>query len=546
MARSSARLTRDIFFVLAALTLTACSSSSHSVPTVSAVRSAGGTVVSQSLLQSKIKHVIVVILENRSFDNMMQFYDHSKADIASISGTARDQNGNPVTLRPETLTASMTGTGHSHPDFISDYNNGRNNGWPSFAYAYAPQVEVQPYLDIANGGAISDRFFHGVTAPTFPSHLEIGGAETYGVIDNPSTNTWGCDSPPGTTVKTFNPAIPGEENPTGPFPCFEELSIFDLLDRAQPAPVTWRYYDEPQGYSAVGNLNIAGYFRHIRNGPDWNTNIAKSDAEFLPAVSAGTLPQVSFLIPNESSTDGAGTPSLGPTYIKNVVNAFGASRYYNDSLMIVTWDDWGGWYDHVVPPTRADGSHLSWRKPIIFVGGYVKHGYVSHVQTEDASIAKTIETIFNLGTLGAHDVQTSDFSDVLDIAQTPPPFAPITSNQGLYTAPGAPPGIPPVTRPVQPFEAFASSPAASRGKRRMEKRFLQTTTITASDRRTTDARMDGKARVARGIDRGRTRDRRLRRERGALARAAGRHGDAAHLADASPPERDVSRASHDG
>lgn len=215
----------------------------------------------------------------------------------------------------------------------------------------------------------------------------------------------------------------------------------------------------------MGNLNIAGYFRHIRYGPDWNHDIATSDKEFLPALAAGTLPQVSFLIPDETSTDGAGSPSLGPTYIKAVVNAFGESPYYKNSLMVITWDDWGGWYDHVVPPTRADGSHLSWRKPVIFVGGYVKHGYVSHVQTEDASIAASIEHLFNLGSLGAHDVQANDFSDVIDIKQSVPPFVPITSNQGLYVAPGAP-------APTLPMGGFRVIPGGFAGRQTHGKPFF--------------------------------------------------------------------------
>jgi hypothetical protein len=126
-------------------------------------------------------------------------------------------------------------------------------------------------------------------------------------------------------------------------------------------------------------------------------------------------------------------------YLATLVNAFGESQYFDNTLMIITWDDWGGWYDHVTPPIRPNGTHLSFRKPIIFVGGLVKKGpivngkqeaYVSHVQTEDASIAKTIENLYNLGTLGADDVGAADFSDVIMPAgSTPATFTPITSTE---------------------------------------------------------------------------------------------------------------------
>jgi phospholipase C len=126
--------------------------------------------------------------------------------------------------------------------------------------------------------------------------------------------------------------------------------------------------------------------------------------------------------------------------------------------MIITWDDWGGWYDHVTPPTRPNGTHLSFRKPIIFVGAYVKKGpvvngtqeaYVSHVQTEDASINKTIENLYHLGTLGVDDVDANDFSDVIMPAgSAPATFVPITSQEiPAVPAPSVVPTLPIDARP---------------------------------------------------------------------------------------------------
>ena len=323
---------------------------SHIIPI-----SSGHGASSQSTVKINpaIKNVIVVILENRSFDNMFQFLDHNYANIADInpattthsaaySGNEPSNMGTPVTLTAQTLAESSTDVGHSHSNFIQDYDGGKDDGWTGIGYGYVPQSEVQPDLDIANQFAISDNFFHGITAPTFPSHVEIGGASTYGVIDNPSDEIWGCDAAPGTTTGLYDPNAPGEEDPTGgPFPCFDELSIFDLLDRGEPAPISWKFYSEPMGYSAAGNEEIPGYYRQIRYGPDWNNNIADSDTLLATAISSGTLSQVSMSIPNETSTDHAGTPSLGPMYVATLVNAFGASQYYNNTLMIITWDDWG-------------------------------------------------------------------------------------------------------------------------------------------------------------------------------------------------------------
>lgn len=440
---SVARRARAAVVAAAVLATAACSSSGGgaakgALPAIPIT----GKAASSATLQSAVKHVIVVVLENRSFDNL--FADdpalaNTRNGPVNVDGgkTARTPAG-VQPLVSDSLSTSGADAGHSHQDFLRQFDGGKNDGWydgkttgNNIEIGFVPGTEVQPYYDIASEFAISDNFFHGVTAPTWPSHVEIGAATTYGIIDNPSDNTWGCDAAPGTTTGLFSASAPGEELPkAGPFPCLDELSIFDLLDRGVPAPVSWKYYVAPEGNDITGNLNIAADFRHIRFGPDWNTDIAPSDATFLTDLSGGALPQVSFVIPNDASTDHAGTPSLGPTYIENLVDQFGASPYFANSVMLITWDDWGGWYDHVTPPKRADGSQLSFRKPILFVGGLVKSNYVSHVQTEDASIAKTIEEIFGLGTLGTHDVTANGFEDVIDPTQTPLTFKPITSLQG--------------------------------------------------------------------------------------------------------------------
>jgi phospholipase C len=486
-ARSATRAKLAAFGALALALSTGCGSIMHSV----LPKTAGGssTTATTGSINPAIKHVIVVIFENRSFDNMFQFLDHSQANIANISGTAMSY-GTPVTLSSQTLAASTYDVGHSHSDFLRDYDQTssgpKNDGWPTgtdTAYAYVPKGEVQPDLDIANQFAISDNFFHGITGPTFPSHVEIGGASTYGVIGNPSDEIWGCDAAPGTVTDLFDPNVPGEViDGGGPFPCFDELSIFDLLDRGG---ISWYSYDEPQGVTPTGNENIPGFYRQIRYGPDWGTKIGASDAEILTALAVpnttGTLPgettlgsggptvlpQVSFVIPDDAATDHAGTPSLGPMYLEALVNAFGESSYFDNTLMIVTWDDWGGWYDHVTPPIRPNGTHLGFRKPIIFVGGLVKKGivvggvqeaYVSHVQTEDASIAKTIEDIFNLGTLGQDDLGANDFSDVIMPAgSTPATFTPITSIEDA--APSLPVNAPVGDRPGRRIAPFRVVPA---------------------------------------------------------------------------------------
>lgn len=106
----------------------------------------------------------------------------------------------------------------------------------------------------------------------------------------------------------------------------------------------------------------------------------------------------------------------------SIVNAVGTSKYWNDTAIFVTWDDWGGWFDHVKPPVR--GSYeLGFRVPLLVISPYAKRGYVSHAQHEQSSILRFIEVNFGLGSLGYADSLSDDLSDCFDYHQKPAPFA---------------------------------------------------------------------------------------------------------------------------
>jgi phospholipase C len=104
------------------------------------------------------------------------------------------------------------------------------------------------------------------------------------------------------------------------------------------------------------------------------------------------------------------------------VSALGASPYWNDTAIFVTWDDWGGWYDHAVPP-RGDLNGPGLRVPLIAISPYAKHGYVSHVQLETVSLLRYIEDTFGLASLGQRDAIATPPDDMFDYAQAPKPLS---------------------------------------------------------------------------------------------------------------------------
>jgi phospholipase C len=120
----------------------------------------------------------------------------------------------------------------------------------------------------------------------------------------------------------------------------------------------------------------------------------------------------------------------GPSWIASVVNAVGKSAYYKNTVVLVTWDDWGGWYDHVVPKEYSPLG-LGFRVPLLVVSSWSKHGYVSKQQHEFGSILKFVEELYHLPSLHTRDAAADDLSDCFNFTQVPPPFKPIK----LTTAP---------------------------------------------------------------------------------------------------------------
>jgi phospholipase C len=151
--------------------------------------------------------------------------------------------------------------------------------------------------------------------------------------------------------------------------------------------------------------------------------------QILTDIANGQLAQVSWVIPDGNSSDHArANDGTGPSWVASVVNSIGNSPYWGNTAIVIAWDDWGGWYDHVAPTVINDG--VSWgsgyvygfRVPLIVVSPYAKAGYISHVGHDFGSILKFIETNFNLPSLGYADAPADNLSDCFDFTQAPIPF----------------------------------------------------------------------------------------------------------------------------
>ena len=377
-----------------------------------------------------IQHVVIIVQENRSFDNL--FNGFPGADTVQ-SGELHD--GTVVPLQSVPLEAPYD-IGHNPTDFARAYRGGLMNGFdletmlppkspppPTFPYAYVPQSETQPYIAMASQYVIADRMFQSNGGPSFPAHQYLVAGQSGGAIANPkypkgaNGTIWGCDQPAGSTVQMLSPT--GKKLPSV-FPCFSYTSLATVLDAAS---VTWRYYvaKPDQQFSAYDALSP------IRYSNDWTTDIVSPETKILTDVAAGRLASVTWVMPSNKNSDHSDSGSnTGPQWVASVVNAIGKSPFWSNTVIFVTWDDWGGWYDHV-PPQSLDAYGLGFRVPLLVISPYAKPGYVSHVQHEFGSILHFTEETFGLPSLGQADARADDLADCFNAAARPRAFKAIAT-----------------------------------------------------------------------------------------------------------------------
>jgi phospholipase C len=384
-------------------------------------------------LHEHIKHIVVVIQENRSFDNV--FHGFPGADTVDYGLS----HSGYVKLHPVGLGYAAD-VDHQHKAFVQEYDDGRMDGWdrvdtlprqdPDFPYAYIPRNEIEPYWDMAAQYTLADRMFQSNTGPTFPAHLYLIAGQSDYAANNPNEMettrfAWGCDSP--LTARVTQIAPDGQEVP-GPWPCYNFETLADI---AMPLGVTWRYY--APGLDELGNIWSAfDAIRHIRYSPYW-ANVISPETRILRDARRADLADITWVVPTARNSDhpfpavrsprdlGIEGAVYGPEWVASIVNSIGESPIWNTTAIIVVWDDWGGWYDHVKPP-QLDRMGLGFRVPMIVISPWAKRHYVSHVQHEFGSIVHFTEMTFNLPSLHTTDERSDALRDCFDFTQKPEPF----------------------------------------------------------------------------------------------------------------------------
>ncbi len=373
---------------------------------------------------SPISHVVVVIQTNRSFDNLFATFPGANGVT-----TGQTYGGQSVPLKKSNLYTKKLYQ-NSRAAFLVDYDGGKMDGWSSVfvswkrcatcAYQYVNPAQVRPYWAMAQQYVLADNMFPTENSGDFSSHQDLirGSSAINGqgsLVDFPSHGPWGCDAQKGTTTPIVTPQ--GQYQKKGPAPCLQYSTLRDLLDGQH---LSWKYY-APHLFG--GGLSGAYWdpfdaISAVRNSSEWTTNISSPETNFFQDVSNGSLSAVSWVSPSDENSDhaGFGAKDTGPQWVAKVVNAIGKSQYWKSTAVVVVWEDWGGWYDHVAPP-QLDYAGLGIRVPMIVVSPYAKAKYVSHTQYEFGSIIRFIEDNWSLGRLGTTDTRATSIGDAFDFTQ---------------------------------------------------------------------------------------------------------------------------------
>ncbi len=394
----------------------------------------------------KITHIVYVVQENRSFDNLFQGYPG--ADTVS---KGRNSYGQSITLQPSSLKnvyvidhsayamfAACNGTGKlpGTKCRMNGFNDEPTYGGPANPqYVYVPHNESEPYFDMANEWVVGDRMFQSQLDESFVAHQYVIAAQAASSVDLPASLIWGCAGGKYDTVAT----ITQNRNPNGPAEqaCFDYTTLGDELDAAH---LSWRFYAARFGNDAGGNGGTWSAYqaiRHIFKGPDWKHDVVSPNWRFITDVRAGKLANFTWITPECAESDhlecGGG---YGPSWVSAIVDTVGASKFWNSTAIFVQWDDWGGFYDHVAPRYK-DYDGVGFRVPLLVISPYAKKGHVSHVHYETASVLRFAEDLYGLPHLAAADTRAaSPAGDCFDFTQSPRRFvfikAPYAANFFLH------------------------------------------------------------------------------------------------------------------
>jgi phospholipase C len=452
-----------------------------------------GAVVAQAQI-SNFKHVVVIVQENRTPDNLFQgLCSPPFGSAASCSATPTSSQYNIQTsnwldktspggvIHPKGVALANTyDLSHAHSAFTAQCDSTGGAGFPAcqmdgaagvhcsgicpsqpqFRFVTNANNILNPYLNLATQYGWANYMFQTNQGPSFPAHQFLfGGTSAPNAADdakgiyaaeNMSSTVGGtslvagCTALSTTRVKLI---MPPDDESQAVYPCFEHQTMADLLTTTPtPVPLTWRYYTPGPGSiwtapNAIAHICESTGPGGTCTGKDWTDNVDLNPADVLKDIGACQLRSVSWVIPTGQNSDHAkSNDGGGPSWVASIINAIGTATtcdggagYWGDTAIFITWDDWGGWYDHE-PPTIVNeplGDYqYGFRVPLLVVSAFTPKGLINNNRHDFGSILKFIEHNFGLplGGLNFADARSAtDLTGFFDLNMAPRPFTTISA-----------------------------------------------------------------------------------------------------------------------
>ncbi|HEX7247438.1 MAG TPA: alkaline phosphatase family protein [Actinomycetota bacterium] len=401
--------------------------------------------------ENPIEHVIFLIKENRSFDHYFGRYPGVEgATTGKTLDCSTLQDAGSIDLRDAPLVQPHD-LGHAFYPGLLAINGGKMNGFNCIAlgedlagYSQYDRDSLPAYWAYADRFVIADHFFTSMYGPTFPEHLYTVAAQSYGVVDNKSTtNVEGnyCDDDTeftqrfpleDLTARDVKRIMRLERNITATPGALLRIAeywestrtcfnIEVLPDQLEQHDISWKYYALPDKW-----MNALQAIRHVRFGPMWNR--VQDPETILRDLKQDTLPAVSWLIPPEGNPNehpGSGTNVCeGENWTVEYLNAIQRSDAWPNTAVVVVWDDFGGFYDHV-PPPHYDVMGLGPRTPALIISPYTRAGdnpdggAVDDNVYEFSSVLRFIEDLHGLEPMTDRDERADPLSGAFDFTSEP-------------------------------------------------------------------------------------------------------------------------------
>jgi phospholipase C len=409
--------------------IAACSGKNAQAPDGPPVSEPDADTDAGLVLPTPIKYVVVIVKENHTFDNYFTGFPGAESTM-----TAKLHDGTTIT-RQRAPDGPLAGDiSHSHASAVKDYDNGKMDGFdtivtadPLRPFIYYAEDQIPNYWQYARHFALFDHFFSTLAGPSSPGHFAIITAQTPHYANstcNDGTDDClsGCLDTSGTTqVPTYNPDTCATSTHDA---CFAVPSVVDAL----PEGLTWRTYGGGSGThvgTAFGLVDGIG-----QDGPVRDAHFG-TYTKLMQDLTSGDMANFTHIdvssAPNGGSEHPPAAPCTGENFTVNIVNAIMQGPHWNETAIIITWDDFGGFYDHVKPPVEkcANGAffNVGFRLPALVISPYAKNEVI-HTVTEQASIPRLVEDLFGMPRMAdrdphARDARAGSMMDAFDFTQPP-------------------------------------------------------------------------------------------------------------------------------